>query len=161
MDTTHENSKTIKWNDFLDVNEQDDFEFRLLDDGLGFHQKKAIEERTAVKRKPVTTRAVRPLQNKRSNRVPDIPSLEGRPIRTKSKAPAISSRLGDLPEVSMPEVAMPEVSMPELKTGYATEKKTAKPLQKVKLKKKIDTRGAVQYFLGEHILRQYLVRSYM
>jgi hypothetical protein len=116
METTQENSKTIKWNDFLDVNENDDFEFKLLDDGLGFHQQEEIERKTSVVRK----------------KVPSVPNLKASPRKgmTSTRRPQRNmTRMEDIarakkamamPEVSMPEVAMPEIAMPEVsvRTGY-------------------------------------------
>lgn len=107
METTQENSKTIKWNDFLDVNENDNFEFKLLDDGLGFHHHEEVEKKTSIVRK----------------KVPSVPNLKSSPRRGVSRKMRPQKDLSHMREVAMPEIAMPEVSfpkenLPSLKTGY-------------------------------------------
>lgn len=128
METTHQEQNTIKWNDFLEVNEQEDFEFRLLDDGLGFHHQERVEPKKVKSPRVAKVAPKKPTSGLRTTTsgrktLPTIPDLGGRPIRTKtiSKKSSISKR--------MDSVALPEVSLPELQTGYS------EPVQNKELKR--------------------------
>lgn len=117
MNTTeHNQSNTshnpqIKWNDFLDVENSDDFEFKILDEGLGFHHKEEA--------KPKPTRKAQPIQRGLN------PSRHLRAKNTEVK----------LPKVTTPSRALShleEVSLPKNLPGALPDKAKARPVQKTK-----------------------------
>lgn len=111
METIQENSKTIKWDDFLDINENDDFEFKLLDDGLGFHQQDPIEKKNTFVRKKIPKVST---LNSSSRHAASIRLRK--PVNRQIRARESSSRstVSELPEVSLHQE-----SLPSLKTGYS------------------------------------------
>lgn len=107
---TSHNSQ-IKWNDFLDVENSDDFEFKILDEGLGFHHKEEA--------KPKPTRKVQPVQRGLNH---------SRNLRAKKTEVT-------LPKVTTPSRALShleEVSLPKNLPGALPERVKTKAVQKTK-----------------------------
>lgn len=179
METTEENSKTIKWNDFLDINEQDDFEFRLLDDGLGFHQKKAIEKKSPARKQTLSTRSsrasqvessqIRPSRVRETRKIPTVPNLDVSPIRTvertldrtpgrtlgkspmRAKSHSLTSPLSELPEVEMPAVQTGYPDRVSAPSNTTRKKSSNNQIEKPKTKKRLKL-ASVEVRLGAFVL---------